>query len=128
MNSANPPRLAAWVLQHFGPEFNNEALAGDLWEAFTQGRSKAWYWRQVLAAVRWRRLLYALLVFSFCGMVGDFAHSGPFIFPEPVDRHGGNHGGLLCQLLCSWHDAGQAKGPGGRVNRGHFWIGLALQT
>ena len=67
MNSAKPPRLAAWILQHFGPEFNNEALAGDLWEAFQQGRSKAWYWRQVLAAVRWRRLLYALLGSAFVG-------------------------------------------------------------
>jgi hypothetical protein len=65
LNSAKPPRLAAWILKHFGPKFNNEALAGDLWEAFQQGRSKAWYWRQVLAAVRWGRLLYALLCSSF---------------------------------------------------------------
>ena len=62
MNSAKPPRRAAWILKHFGPKFNNEALAGDLWEAFQQGRSKAWYWRQVLAAVRWRRWLFELLV------------------------------------------------------------------
>lgn len=62
MNSARPPRLAAWILQHFGPQVNSDALAGDLWEAFTQGRSKAWYWRQVLAAVRWGSLLYLLLL------------------------------------------------------------------
>jgi hypothetical protein len=62
MNSAKPPRLAAWILLHFGPQVNSDALAGDLWEAFQQGRSKAWYWRQVLAAVRWRRLLYLLLL------------------------------------------------------------------
>jgi hypothetical protein len=62
MNSAKPPRLAAWILQHFGPELNQEALAGDLNEAFQQGRSKGWYWRQVLAAVRWRRVLYRLLI------------------------------------------------------------------
>ena len=28
MNSAKPPRLAAWLLQHFGPQVNGEALAG----------------------------------------------------------------------------------------------------
>jgi hypothetical protein len=64
MNSAKPPRLAEWILQHFGPELNQEALAGDLNEAFQQGRSKGWYWRQVLAAVRWRGLLYTLLIFA----------------------------------------------------------------
>jgi hypothetical protein len=62
MNSAKPPRLAAWILQEFGPELNQEALAGDLNEAFQQGRSKGWYWRQVGAAVRWRKHLYRLLV------------------------------------------------------------------
>lgn len=62
MNSAKPPRLAAWILQHFGPELNQEALAGDLNEAFQQGRSKAWYWRQVLAAIGWRKFFYKLLI------------------------------------------------------------------
>lgn len=64
MNSAKPPRLAAWILEHFGPELNQEALAGDLNEAMAQGRSNAWYWRQVMAAVRWRRLLCGLLILA----------------------------------------------------------------
>jgi hypothetical protein len=67
MNSAKPPRLAAWILQEFGPELNQEALAGDLNEAFQQGRSKAWYWRQVLAAIRWRRLIRPLLASALIG-------------------------------------------------------------
>src|SRR6202007_671645 len=29
----------------------HEALAGDLLEEFTQGRSTAWYWRQVFVAI-----------------------------------------------------------------------------
>ena len=62
MNSAKPPRLAEWILQEFGPERNHEALAGDLNEAFQQGRSKAWYWRQVVAAIRWRKFFYKLLI------------------------------------------------------------------
>jgi len=64
MNSAKPPRLAVWLLEEFGPKVNREALTGDLNEAFQQGRSKAWYWRQVLAAVRWRRNLYLLLLIA----------------------------------------------------------------
>jgi hypothetical protein len=67
MNSAKPPRLAAWILQEFGPELNQEALAGDLNETFQQGRSKGWYWRQVVAAIRWRRLIRPLLVSGLLG-------------------------------------------------------------
>jgi hypothetical protein len=50
-----------WLLEEFGPDANQEALMGDLNEAMAQGRSNAWYWRQVVAAVRWRTLLYQLL-------------------------------------------------------------------
>lgn len=49
MNRHEPPKLAKWVLKHFGSA--NEALAGDLIEEYVQGRSAAWYWRQVLIAV-----------------------------------------------------------------------------
>ena len=49
MNRHEPPKLAKWVLKHFGSA--NEALAGDLIEEYAQGRSAAWYWRQVLIAV-----------------------------------------------------------------------------
>lgn len=87
MNSAKPPRLAAWILQHFGPELNQEALAGDLNEAFQQGRSKAWYWRQALVAVRWRRLLFVLLL--WIGMSWWFTspetwHHAPLV-SRPLD-------------------------------------------
>ena len=87
MNSAKPPRLAAWILQEFGPELNQEALAGDLNEAFQQGRSKAWYWRQVVAAVQWRRVLYLLLGSAVMGwwttspMVGH----APIILSRTID-------------------------------------------
>ena len=36
------------MLTHFG---RNEVLAGDLVEEYRQGRTVAWYWRQVLVAI-----------------------------------------------------------------------------
>jgi hypothetical protein len=87
MKSANAPRLAAWILEHFGPELNQEALAGDLNEAMAQGRSSAWYWRQVMAAVRWRRLLYALLItvaFSWWMTLPDMWRRSPLV-SRPLD-------------------------------------------
>ena len=64
MKSTNPPRLAVWVLEEFGPKVNQEALTGDLNEGFQQGRSKGWYWRQVLAAIRVHRILFPLLTWT----------------------------------------------------------------
>jgi hypothetical protein len=49
VSAAAPPRLAVALLERLAPR--NEALAGDLAEEFRLGRSRTWYWRQVLAAV-----------------------------------------------------------------------------
>jgi hypothetical protein len=52
-----PPKLALWLLKVWGSPYRNEALAGDLIEQYQEGRSRAWYWRQVIAAIlgaRWR--------------------------------------------------------------------------
>jgi hypothetical protein len=46
-----PPGLATWVLKRFGSSPNNQAVIGDLAERYQQGKSAAWYWRQVLAAI-----------------------------------------------------------------------------
>ncbi len=51
MKSSKPPTPAAWLLERLAARENREALAGDLSEQFNQGRSVAWYWRQVLAAI-----------------------------------------------------------------------------
>ena len=47
---AEPPKLASAILNHL---VQNEALAGDLREAYVAGKSGSWYWGQVLAVV-WR--------------------------------------------------------------------------
>ena len=46
-----PPRLATWLLNRLDCGNNVESLLGDLVESYRQGRSDAWYWRQVLRAV-----------------------------------------------------------------------------
>jgi hypothetical protein len=51
MKSSEPPALARWLLEHVRFTDTHEALAGDLLEDFTQGRSVTWYWRQVLEAI-----------------------------------------------------------------------------
>jgi hypothetical protein len=66
VNPSHPPRLAVWLLKHFGPESNQEALTGDLQEAFSLGKSKTWYWRQVLRAIAWRGHVSVILIAVAC--------------------------------------------------------------
>ena len=82
MKPGEPPRIATWLLEHFGPEYGQEELAGDLLEGYRRGRSKAWYWRQVLAGIRWRRHL----IFLVCAAGAAWALScSPWVLavPEP---------------------------------------------
>ncbi len=46
---AQPPKLATALLNSLVP--GNDALAGDLAETYAQGRSRSWYWRQVVGAI-----------------------------------------------------------------------------
>jgi hypothetical protein len=59
MRSSHPPIVATWLLVHLRSDKENESLIGDLLEDYGRGRSTAWYWRQVLAAI----------VVSSCGEV-----------------------------------------------------------
>ncbi len=69
MSRMVPPPIASWMLEHCIPGQRDEALAGDLEEAFQEGRTNGWYWRQSLAAlaVGWMKYLgdrTALIVFA----------------------------------------------------------------
>ena len=55
-----PPRLALALLNRYVPD--DEPIAGDLIEEFAAGRSRAWFWRQTIAAV-------ALIAFQRSGEV-----------------------------------------------------------
>ena len=56
MRYGTPPSLAAWMLEHLMPGEANDALAGDLAEEYSAGRTASWYWRQVLSAITIRGL------------------------------------------------------------------------
>ena len=51
MSSAHPPKVARWILSHFGCSPNNPAVIGDLDERFNNGRPARWYWQQVVVTV-----------------------------------------------------------------------------
>ena len=44
------PRLAVWWLRQACPAKDSEALTGDLIERFREGKTRGWFWRQVLIA------------------------------------------------------------------------------
>lgn len=50
MKRGEPPSLATWMLRQLTSD-RDEALHGDLLEEFHSGRSKSWFWRQVIRAV-----------------------------------------------------------------------------
>lgn len=46
-----PPALANWLLSRLFDAYRRDGLIGDLEEEYRRGRSRAWYWREVLTAV-----------------------------------------------------------------------------
>ncbi|OLC35885.1 MAG: hypothetical protein AUG08_06035 [Acidobacteria bacterium 13_1_20CM_2_55_15] len=51
MKPNQSPRIANWLLRHFGCSPNNATVIGDLDERYRSGRSSAWYWRQATIAI-----------------------------------------------------------------------------
>jgi signal peptidase I len=104
MTAAAPPALATWLLQHCGVGYRGECLAGDLIEEYHAGRSRAWYWRQVLLAIiagvgQWMRVE--------ADRGGDAMPAGPVCAHRPWARRWREYRGLLLFLLlmCSFRSA-----------------------
>lgn len=51
MSDRVPPKFALWLLKQWGSRYHSESLAGDLIEQYQEGRSRAWCWGQVTAAI-----------------------------------------------------------------------------
>ena len=43
--------MAVWLLMRCASPYRRESFAGDLLEMYRAGRSRSWYWRQVIAAL-----------------------------------------------------------------------------
>jgi hypothetical protein len=111
-----PPRIARWVLNHFGCSPNNEAVIGDLDERYRTGiHSAAWYWRQMFIslvvgvhtqicsgkgiymkqAAKWALIVVG--VFSIGFWAGRKPVIAPVQSPPLIDaaRHGDTNGEML---------------------------------
>jgi hypothetical protein len=51
MNNREPPKMAVWLLRRWASPYQRDSLLGDLLEMYRAGRSRLWYWRQVIAAL-----------------------------------------------------------------------------
>jgi hypothetical protein len=51
MTAHEPPRIAQFLLRHFGCSPNNQAIIGDLNEKYEGGQSRLWYWQQAIGAM-----------------------------------------------------------------------------
>ena len=51
MINREPPRLAVWLLKQWASPYRRDSLLGDLLEMYRTGRSRTWYWRQVITAL-----------------------------------------------------------------------------
>ena len=51
MKARRPPKVATWLLINLSCHPDDEAILGDLTEAFEKRQSSLWYWRQVFVAI-----------------------------------------------------------------------------
>lgn len=72
MRPTEPPAIATWLLEHIGRK--NQSLTGDLLEEYRQGRSVAWYWRQVTIAIVLGRSKEVLLVLGMIALYRIATH------------------------------------------------------
>jgi len=87
MKHAEPPSVAAWMLEHCTAGDFDEALAGDLCEGYSSGLSDRWYWRQVLAAcaVSWSASLRAHMPAFVFALLWSMMAPAWKVFTDPLE-------------------------------------------
>ncbi len=89
MTSGDPPRFARWLLERFGRTLRLGSLVGDLDEEHADGRSRAWYWRQVVGALavgysralRMHSLSFVLAIAAGCAVTLAWQFANNLVFP-----------------------------------------------
>ena len=103
MHGTEPPRIASWIIERFMPEGCDEALRGDLLESYRAGRSRAWYWRQVIEAVliAWiQNYIRHRFVILFAAAWCTLSPAWTLILRRLQNEH--NLGGLIWRLPWPW--------------------------
>jgi hypothetical protein len=95
-----PPKFAASFLRRFGPA--NDALAGDLREAYVTGTSRRWYWRQTLSAIVGgvRQDIRQDIMLTLCGLYIGVASYHLVLLPVYSIRVAANH--FLSPIVPGW--------------------------
>jgi hypothetical protein len=105
MKHGDAPVVATWLLDRLTSGPARDALAGDLIEQYRQGRSRAWYWWQVLVAIvvatiREVRLHWIIairaLVIGWGVLIGLAAFIAPHVV-APAFRFLNNRGLMMSQ-------------------------------
>jgi cytochrome c biogenesis factor len=109
---SNPPFIATWLLEYFLPETDNHPIAGDLIEAYRGGRSRIWYWREVLTAILLcissetkRHPISALRAVSVGWLICLFCYrvvEPRLFYPIAVRLLGGNSGYPFSPAMLTW--------------------------
>jgi hypothetical protein len=91
MTRSEPSWLAAWLLRFVASE--QEALAGDLLEERRRGRSRSWFWWQLLLAVGltcWAKRKPVPVVMALADLSIDDRHGPAFglLDPAPMQLSG----------------------------------------
>jgi hypothetical protein len=77
VNFSQPPRIAKALLKIFGNDSNSDAILGDIAERFRTGKSRAWYWKEVLIAIALTGFRGPVLLGTVMGIVsGGFSVAG----------------------------------------------------
>jgi len=107
MTIHRPPRLATWILRRLGSTIIEDALVGDLFEAYQTRPSPFWYWRQVGAAIgvgACRDVWHHLPVAIGAIVTGLFAAAVPvwLLIATPADSLANVPLPLWIQILAAW--------------------------